>query len=253
MAVAEIVKKSEMSEAEWQTRVDLAMLYRVLAKYRMTDLIYTHLSARVPDEPNTFLINNYGAMFDEVTASSLVKMDMDGNVIGPNDQFNFAGFCIHSGIYIARPDAMCVTHTHTRATVSVSAMKGGLRPLSQHSLFPLYSMAYHDYEGPANDLAERETLGRDLGDKFCMMLRNHGSLCLGRTIPECFEFTYYFDTSCQIQIDTMASGDVLEIPADVVASSHKQYKERFESGELGQRAWTALRRQLDREGADYAT
>lgn len=253
MAIAEVIKKSDMSDAEWQTRVDLAMLYRVLAKFRMTDLIYTHLSARIPDEPETFLINNYGEMFDEVTASSLVKMDMDGNVIGDNDQFNFAGFCIHSGIYIARPDAMCVTHTHTRATVSVSAMAGGLRPLSQHSLFPLSSMAYHAYEGPANDLAERETLGRDLGDKFCMMMRNHGSLCLGRTIPECFEFTYYFDTSCQIQIDAMASGDVSEIPPEVVADAHKQYKTRFETGEVGQRAWEALRRQLDREGATYAT
>lgn len=253
MAVAEVVKQAEMSEVEWQTRVDLAMLYRVLAKFRMTDLIFTHLSARIPDEPNTFLINNYGDMFEEVTASSLVKIDMDGNVIGPNDQFNFAGYCIHSGIYIARPDAMCVTHTHTRASVSVSAMKGGLRPLSQHSLFPLFSLAYHDYEGPANDLAERESLGEHLGDKFCMMLRNHGSLCLGRTIPECFEFTYYFDTSCQIQVDAMASGDVLEIPPEVVADAHKQYQSRFDSGELGQRPWASLRRQLEREGSDYAT
>lgn len=253
MAVAEVVKKSDMSDAEWQTRVDLAILYRVLAKYRMTDLIYTHLTARIPGEPNTFLINPYGQMFEEITASSLVKLDMDGNVIGENDEFIFAGYCIHSAVYIARPDAMCVTHTHTRATVAVSAMECGLLPLSQHSLFPLYSMAYHDYEGPANDLAERESLAEHLGDKMNMMLKNHGTLCVGRTIPEAFELTYYFDTSCQIQVDALASGQVSEIPPEIVAEGHRQYKKRFESGQTGQRAWAALKRQFDREGADYAT
>jgi ribulose-5-phosphate 4-epimerase/fuculose-1-phosphate aldolase len=253
MAVAEFISKADMSDAEWQTRVDLAMLYRVLSKYRMTDLIYTHLTARVPDEPNTFLINPAGHMFDEITASNLVKLDMEGNVVGPDVEIIFAGYCIHSAVYIARPDAMCVTHTHTRATVAVSAMECGLLPLSQHSLFPLYSMAYHDYEGPANDLAERETLAADLGDKMNMMLQNHGTLSVGRTIPECFQFTYYFDTSCQIQVDALASGQVSEIPPKVVAEGHRQHKKRFESGQIGQAAWEALRRQLEREGADYAT
>ena len=251
MAVTEVTRKSAISEAEWDTRVNLAMLYRVIAKLRMTDLIHTHLSARIPGEEDTFLINNYGEMFDEVTASSLTKMDMDGNVIGDGD-FNSAGFCIHSGIYIARPDVMCVTHLHTKACVAVSAQECGLLPLSQHSLSPLMTMAYHDYEGPATDLSERESLGRDIGDKFCLMLRNHGSLCAGRTIPECFHFTYYFDTACQIQIDAMAAGNVREIPADVVAESHKRYRENFTSLELGERAWEGLRRQLARDGADYA-
>ena len=253
MAVAEVITKADMSDAEWQTRVDLAMMYRVLSKYRMTDLIYTHLTARVPDEPNTFLINPYGYMFDEITASSLVKLDMDGNVVGPEAEFIFAGYCIHSAVYIARPDAMCVTHTHTRATVAVSAMECGLLPLSQHSLFPLYSLAYHDYEGPANDLAERESLADHLGDKMNMLLKNHGTLSVGRTIPEGFEQTYYLDTSCQIQVDALASGQVSEIPPEIIAEGHRQYKKRFESGQTGQRAWEALRRQFDREGADYAT
>jgi len=251
MAVAEVVRKAEMSEAEWDTRVNLAMLYRVIARLRMTDLVFTHLSARIPGEENTFLINNYGEMFEEVTASSLTKMDMDGNVIGDGD-FNSAGFCIHSGIYIARPDVMCVSHLHTKASVAVSAQECGLLPLSQHSLVPLLTMAYHDYEGPANDLAERESLGRDIGDKYCLMLRNHGLLCAGRTIPECFHFTYYFDTACQIQIDAMAAGSVKQIPADVVASSHKQYQAGFDRGEMGVRAWEGLRRQLERDGANYA-
>ena len=253
MAVAEVFSKVEMSDAEWQTRVDLAMLYRVLAKYRMTALIYTHLTARIPGEPNHFLINPLGSMFEEITASSLVKLDMEGNVVGPEAEFIFAGYCIHSAVYIARPDVMCVTHTHTRATVAVSAMECGLLPLSQHSLFPLYSMAYHDYEGPANDLAERESLGEHLGDKMNMMLKNHGTLSAGRTIPEAFELTYYFDTSCQIQVDALASGQVSEITPEVVAEGHRQYKKRFDSGQTGQQAWQALRRQLDREGADYAT
>jgi len=251
MAVAEVTRKSEISEAEWETRVNLAMLYRVIAKLRMTDLIYTHLSARIPGEEDTFLINNYGEMFEEVTASSLTKMDMDGNVIGDGD-FNSAGFCIHSGIYIARPDVMCVTHLHTKASVAVSAQECGLLPLSQHALTPLLSMAYHDYEGPATDLSERESLGRDIGDKFCLMLRNHGSLCCGRTIPECFHFTYYFDTACQIQVDAMAGGAVREIPAEVIASSHKQYQAGFDSGQMGARVWDGLRRQLARDGAEYA-
>ncbi|MFT6582617.1 MAG: ribulose-5-phosphate 4-epimerase/fuculose-1-phosphate aldolase [Alphaproteobacteria bacterium] len=253
MSAAEDISKSNMSDAEWQTRVDLAMLYRVLSKYRMTDLIYTHLTARVPGEPDTFLINPYGQMFDEITASSLVKLDMDGNVVGPEGEFIFAGYCIHSAVYIARPDAMVVTHTHTRATVAVSAMECGLLPLSQHSLSPLFSLAYHDYEGPANDLAERESLAAHLGDKMNMILKNHGTLCVGRTIPECFELTYYLDTSCQIQVDVMASGQVSEIPPEIVAEGHRQYKKRFDTGQKGQRTWEALRRQLDREGADYAT
>ncbi len=251
MAIAEVVRKPEMSKAEWDTRVNLAMLYRVIAKLRMTDLIFTHLSARIPGEEDTFLINNYGEMFEEVTASSLTKIDMDGNVIGEGD-FNFAGFCIHSGVYRARPDVMCVTHLHTKACVAVSALECGLLPISQHSLAPLMTMAYHDYEGPANDLAERESLGRNLGDKFCMMLRNHGSLCAGRTIPECFHFTYYFETACQIQIDAMSAGAVKEIPDAVIANSFKQYQSGFDSGEMGVRVWESLRRQLERDGADYA-
>jgi len=252
MAITQLKPRGDMSEAEWQTRVDLAMLYRVIARLRMTDLVFTHLSARVPDEPNAFLLNNYGEMFDEVTASSLVKIDLDGNVLDPQGSFNEAGFCIHSAVYLARPDAMCVTHLHTRASIAVSAQADGLRALSQHSLWPLQSMAYHDYEGPAVDLSERETLARDLGDKFCMLLRNHGSLCVGRTIPECFRFTYYLDTACQIQVDATAAGAVREIPANVVAKTLDHYRKRFERGDSGDREWAALRRQIERDGADYA-
>jgi len=228
------------------------MLYRVIHRLGFTDLVATHLSARIPGEEDTFLINNYGEMFDEITASSLVKMDMDGNVLS-GEGFNFAGYCIHSGIYLARPDVMCVTHLHTRANIAVSAMEGGLRPISQHSLWPLLSMAEHEYEGPALDLSERESLREHIGDKFVMNMRNHGSLCLGRTIPEALHFTYYYETSCQIQVDTMASGvKVIEIPQDIVEKGHKVYAEWFASGEMGQLEWDAFRRKFEREGVEYA-
>ena len=247
-----VAKKSEMSEAEWQTRVDLAMLYRVIHRLGFTDLLATHLSARIPGEEDTFLINNYGEMFDEITASSLVKMDMDGNVLS-GEGFNFAGFCIHSGIYIARPDAMCVTHLHTRANIAVSAMVGGLRPLSQHSLWPLLSMSEHAYEGPALDLAERESLRENVSDKFVMNMHNHGSLCLGRTIPEALHFTYYYETSCQIQVDTMAGGGpIREIPEDIVAKSHEIYAEWLAGGDMGMQEWSAFQRKFAREGIEYA-
>jgi ribulose-5-phosphate 4-epimerase/fuculose-1-phosphate aldolase len=251
-AGAPVRKKSEMSEAEWNTRVDLAMLYRIVHRLGFTDLVATHLSARIPGEENTFLINNFGEMFDEITASSLVKMDMDGNVLS-GEGYNFAGYCIHSGVYLARPDAMCVTHLHTRANIAVSAMEGGLRPISQHSLWPLLSYAEHEYEGPALDLSERESLRKHIGDKYVMNLHNHGSLCLGRTIPEALHFTYYYETSCQIQVDTMTGGvPIREIPADIVAKSHEIYAEWLASGEMGMMEWNAFRRKFEREGIDYA-
>ena len=150
MSVTTLPTKNEMSEAEWQTRCDLAALYRIVHHYKMTDLIYTHLSARVPGEPNTFLLNRYGDMFDEVTASSLVKMDMDGNVIGDQSRFNLAGFNIHSGAYKARPEINCVMHTHTRAGVAVAATERGLLPISQHVMLIWNDISYYEYGGPGS-------------------------------------------------------------------------------------------------------
>ena len=254
MAVTKLAEKSKMSDAEWETRCDLAALYRVVHRLKWTDLVYTHLSARVPDDENCFLINQYGEMFDEVTASSLVKLDMDGNVVGENGNFNFAGFTIHSGCYLARPDVNCVTHLHTTANIAVATQKDGLLPLSQHSLYVLTDLAYHDYEGPAVDLDERESLGRDIKEANCILLRNHGSLALGRTIPETFRNTYYLEVSCQIQIAAQSSGaELIMMSDDMVENTGKRKMERFRKEDVGQIEWDALIRKLDREGSNFRT
>jgi len=181
-----------MSEAEWQTRCDLAALYRLVAHFRMTDLIYTHISARVPGPEDHFLINRYGVLFDRMRASDLVKIDLDGRVVGQgaggtdaamDQEVNAAGFTIHSAIHATRHDLVCVIHTHTAAGIAVSAQKQGLLPISQHALKFYGRLAYHGYEGIALDLDERDRLVRDLGDRQAMILRNHGLLVGGRTIP----------------------------------------------------------------------
>ena len=250
MAIATLVKKQDMSEAEWDTRVNLAALYRILAKFRMTDFIYTHLSARIPGEEGTFLINRYGDLFDRVRASNLVKMDFDGNVIGEGD-FNEAGFTIHSGVLMARPDVNAVIHVHTRASVAVAAQQRGLLPISQQAMLAMPHISYHDYEGPALDLDERETLGRDLGDKSACILRNHGLLTFTATIPECWRLTYQLETACQIQIDAMAGGaPLIELPSSISDGAYERYKAR-PAAEHGQREWRAVLEML--EGEDYAT
>lgn len=250
MSVAEFSGKPDMSEAEWDTRVNLAALYRVLAKFRMTDFIYTHLSARIPGEEGTFLINRYGDLFDKVRASDLVKMDFDGNVIDGGD-FNEAGFTIHSGVLMSRPDVNAVIHVHTRASVAVAAQKRGLLPISQQAMLAMPHISYHDYEGVALDLDERESLGRDIADSSACILRNHGLLVYTKTIPECWQLTYQLETACQIQIDALAGGaEVIELPSEISAEMYERYKARS-SEERGQREWKAVLEML--EGEDYAT
>ena len=182
MAITSLPTQPVMSDAEWETRCDLAALYRIFHHLRMTDLIYTHMTARIPGEKDTFLINNYGDMFDEVTASSLVKMDFEGNVIGDQNSYNEAGFTIHSGVYKARPDVTCVAHTHTNAGVAISITKQGLLPISQDAAVVIDDVGYHDYGTPAGQ-AECDALGRSCKDINCVLLRNHGLLTLGASIP----------------------------------------------------------------------
>ena len=200
--------RERVSEAEWQARTDLAACYRLAHYYRMTDQIYTHISARVPDEPEHFLINAYGLLFDEITASSLVKIDHDGTIIDDPSGLgiNEAGFVIHSAIHKARHDVNCVMHTHTRAGVAVSAQKQGLLMISQHAMRFHDCLAYHDYEGVALELDEQQRLTAHLGDRNAMILRNHGLLTCGPTVREAFELMYYLECSCQIQIDALAGG-----------------------------------------------
>jgi ribulose-5-phosphate 4-epimerase/fuculose-1-phosphate aldolase len=246
MAVMHDVK-SKVSEAEWQLRVDLAACYRLVALHGWDDLIFTHVSARVPGTEHHFLINPYGMTFDEVTASSLVKIDLDGKKLMDSPyEINPAGFTIHSAIHAAREDAKCVLHTHSLNGVAVSATKGGVQPVSQQSIFVLSSLAYHAYEGVALLEGEKPRLVRDLGDKSFLMLRNHGLLTIGSSIADAFLFMYLFESACTIQLRAQAASDEL-IPIDqkIIAGAQMMAKQVTRSAG-GSLAWPALLRKLDR-------
>lgn len=251
MAVTSLNAKQNTTEMERETRCNLAALYRILHHLRMTDLIYTHMSARVPGEAGTLLINRYGDLFDEVTASSLVKMDFDGNVIGDQSRYNEAGFNIHSGVYMARPDVNCVMHTHTRAGVAVAASQRGLLPISQHSLIVLGEIGYHDYGG-LGVLEEREAVGRSCSKADCIIMRNHGLLTLGDTIQAAFRRMYYLELSCQIQTTAVAGGEpVVMIPETIQNETTEYLANRRKARPEGALEWESLLRMLDRQGADY--
>jgi ribulose-5-phosphate 4-epimerase/fuculose-1-phosphate aldolase len=236
---------------ERETRVQLAACYRLVAHYGMTDLVYTHISARIPGKEDEFLINPYGMMFDEITASSLVRIDHEGNLLEDSPwPVNQAGFVIHSAVHGGRPDVACVLHTHTRAGVAVSCLEEGLLPMNQHSLLFYGRLSYHDYEGIALDLEEQKRLVADLADNRAMILRNHGLLTAGRTIPEAFELMFNLEMSCKMQIDAMASGRPLRIPSDEVRERTAAQWHR-EGKPMGMRSWPALMRMLDRKDPSY--
>ncbi|WP_158970440.1 class II aldolase/adducin family protein [Chachezhania sediminis] len=211
--------KDAVSEAEWDLRCQLAALYRLVAHYRMTDLIYTHISVRVPGPEHHFLINNYGRMFSEMRASDLVKIDLDGKPVdGDSREVNEAGFVIHSAIHAAREDLICVVHTHTAAGIAVASQKQGLLPISQHALKFYGHMTYHDYEGIAVDVDERDRLVADLGDKRAMILRNHGLLVGGRTVAEAWDHIYMLERACQAQVAALSGGCELVLPPEEVCT-----------------------------------
>jgi ribulose-5-phosphate 4-epimerase/fuculose-1-phosphate aldolase len=242
--------------AEWDIRCDLAAAYRLIARFGMDDLIFTHLSARIPGEGHRFLLNPFGYLFDEITASSLVAVDPDGHAIEPAEEakINNAGFTIHSAVHMSRDDAHCVMHTHTLAGMAVAAQEQGLLPLNQMSMEFHNRVAYHDYEGIALDLDERERLIRDLGGKSAMILKNHGLLTVGRTVAEAFYYMYYLEQACRIQIAATQGGQKVTVPPEKVAEHTAQQFDGFAAtGAKGQRPWTALRRRLDRESPDYKT
>ncbi len=247
--------RAESASAEWLQRVELAACYRLLAHYRMTDLIYTHSTVRVPGEPGHFLINPYGFRWEEITASSLVKIDVDGNRVGDSSaRVNPAGFTIHSAVHGARHDAACVIHTHTRAGMAVSACQGGLLPLSQIALQFYGRLGVHDYEGIALDLDERERIVRDLG-AFCgVILRNHGLLTVGRTVAEAFSLMYYLNLACEVQVATLSMGtDLVTPPLAVCEKVGRQYDQMaFDDGDL-QLEWDAHLRLLDQLDPSYRT
>ena len=245
--------RERVSKEEWQVRVDLAAAYQLAAQFRWTDLIYTHFSARVPGTED-ILINAYGLMFDEITASNLVRIDLAGKILDdPLDYgINQAGYVIHSCVHRARPEINCVIHTHTRAGVAVSAMKCGLLPISQHAMRVQAEVTYHDYEGIALDMDEQTRMARDLGrTSKAMVLRNHGLLALGETVREAFEVMYYLDCACQIQIDAMAGGiqNVLLMSDGAATTADRQFH-RDDRPSL-HKDWPALLRMLERRGVDY--
>ena len=244
--------RDRVSEEEWQLRVDLAACYRAIAMYGWDDLIFTHISARVAGPDDHFLINAYGLLFEEMTASCLVKVDLDGNaVLETPYPVNPAGFTIHSAVHEAREDAGCVLHTHTRAGVAVSAQAHGLLPLSQISLIPFASLAYHDYEGIALNEDEKPRLVADLGDRNFLILRNHGLLTIGKTIPEAFLFMYALETACQTQLAAMSGGaELIRVNDDIVDGIMAQVDVVLK-GAGAELAWPAILRKLDRRDPSY--
>ena len=244
--------REQVSEEEWQARVDLAAAYRLVALYGWDDLIFTHISARVPGAEHHFLLNPYGMMFDEVTASSLVKVDPDGNKAMDSPYFiNPAGFMIHSALHAAREDALCVIHLHTDYGIAVSAQNDGLLPISQQAMFALSSLAYHDYEGLALDEEEKPRLVADLGDKKFMILRNHGLLTLGRTAAEAFLGMFLLERACKIQILAQSGGaELAKIPNDIVDRVASQMS-AVTVGQGATLTWPGLLRKLDRIDPSY--
>ncbi|MDH4047458.1 MAG: class II aldolase/adducin family protein [Gammaproteobacteria bacterium] len=244
--------RDQVSEAEWQTRVDLAACYRLIAMHGWDDLVFTHISARVPGPEEHFLINAYGLLFEEMSASSLVKVDLNGNqVLKSPYMINPAGFTIHSAIHEARHDVACVIHTHTKAGVAVSAQTDGLLPLSQVSLFPLASIAYHDYEGVALNEEEKPRLVADLGDRSNLILRNHGLLTAAASIPDAFLSMYVLETACQTQVLAQSAGVPLTSISKQILAGIKAQAEAVTKGLGGKLAWPGLLRKLDRHDSSF--
>lgn len=244
--------KQRVSSEEWDTRVNLAACYRLAAHFRMTDMIYTHISARVPGAEHHFLINAFGQLWDEISASTLVKVTLEGEIVDDPAGYgiNRAGYVIHSAVHRARPDVECVMHTHTASGIAVSAQEQGLLPISQHAMRFHNNIAYHDYEGLALELDEQKRLVADLGSHKAMILRNHGLLTCGTSIPETFDYMYYLERACQTQIYALAGGAKLRIPAaavaEKVASQFRALPYKPKRPE-----WKALLRMLDKMDASY--
>jgi ribulose-5-phosphate 4-epimerase/fuculose-1-phosphate aldolase len=253
-ATAESFYAAHPGDAEWKARVDLAAAYRIVALYGWDDLVFTHISMRIPGPEHHFLINPYGLLFEEITASSLVKIDLDGNILEPTPYFiNPAGFTIHSAIHAAREDAQCVMHLHTDAGVAVSAQKRGLLPISQTAMAAFGDLAYHDYEGVALELDERERLVADLGTRSFMMLRNHGTLTCGDSVATAFLRMFYLERACKMQVLAQAGGELLECREELQNIVTGQTKPVFNAAFGGALAWPAVLRRVDRQLPGFNT
>ena len=240
--------RGKVSPEEWETRLNLAACYRLVDKFGMTDLIYNHITARIPGTDDHLLINLYGLLYKEITASSLVKIDVEGNILSKPDTdygINKSGYVIHGAIHKARPGVKCIIHTHTRAGIAVSAMKCGLLPMSQTSMRFVGHIGYHDYEGPAVDLDERERLVRDLGAHDAMIMRNHGLLTCGDTIQQAFNTMYQLELSCRAQVDAMAARTELALPPREVLDHTAHMYQPGTRRPYGVLEWHAMLRLLD--------
>lgn len=249
-------KPLDMSESEWQARCDLAALYRLIAYYRMTDLIDTHITLRVPGPDRHFLINRYGVAFEKMRASDLVLIDLDGNVVDRHfngGKVNAAGFVIHSAIHDARPDLHCIIHTHTAAGMAVAAQRDGLLPLTQHALKFYGNLAYHTYEGIALSLEERERLVADLGTHKAMILRNHGLLAAGGGVAAAFDEIYFLERACQAQIQAMSAGVALNIPSEEVCLHTAAQFGRDGIDGIIDMAWQAALSLIDEQRTDWCS
>lgn len=244
--------RGSVSNQEWEARVNLAAAYRLVAHFKWDDLVFTHISSRVPGPEHHFLINPYGMLFEEITASSLVKIDLGGKKVAESPyEINPAGFTIHSAIHAAREDAMCVMHTHSLNGVAVSAQKGGLLPISQQAVVVLASLGYHDYEGIALNEDEKPRLVRDLGSNMSLMLRNHGLLTVGATPADAFLAMYLMEAACTIQVRAQAGGGELIPVARPILDGIKAAAAQVTKGLGGQLAWPGLLRKLDRIDPSY--
>jgi ribulose-5-phosphate 4-epimerase/fuculose-1-phosphate aldolase len=247
--------KDKVSPEEWAARVDLAACYRACAMFGWEDLVFTHISLRVPGQENQFLINPYGVFFDEISASSLVKIDLEGNKVEESPfPVNAAGFIIHSAIHEGRHDAKCVLHTHTFNGVAVAAQHGGLLPLSQHSLGVLADLAYHDYEGPALNADEKPRLVADLGTAHNLILRNHGLLTVGETVADAFVHMYYLESSCDIQVRAQAGGgELIHIRKEILETAYGTMQRGGGAGSRASRlVWPGILRKLERLDPSYS-
>ncbi|MFT7652719.1 MAG: ribulose-5-phosphate 4-epimerase/fuculose-1-phosphate aldolase [Candidatus Azotimanducaceae bacterium] len=244
--------RAQVSAEEWQVRQDLAAAYRMVAHYGWDDMVFTHLSARVPGPEEHFLLNPFGYLFSEVTASNLVKVDLEGEIVlDSGHQINTAGFTIHSAVHMSRGDAHAVMHVHTDSGVAVASSAQGLLPLNQHAMFVYHDIAYHDWEGVALDLDERERLVADLGDHNLMILRNHGTLTLGGSIASCFLRLYYLERACKIQVQAATQGK-LNMPSEQAIGMMEKTFNKPEAWEgFAATAWSALVRQADRLDPGY--
>ena len=247
------LRSQQMSPEEWKARIDLAACYRLIALKGMDDMHATHISARVPGEGHHFLINPYGLLFSQVTASNLVKIDIDGNIVEEtNYTINPAGFVIHSAVHAARPDANCVIHTHTVAGIAIACLEEGLLPLSQKSMRFYQRIAYHDYEGKADDLDERSRLVRDLGPHNAMILRNHGLLACGQSVGRAYKTMYNLEKSCQIQLAVMSSGGKpIQLSEKVMQHAAKQFDRDDIPGGKRPDGWPSLLAHLDQVDPGY--